>query len=167
MICRSCIRSAASTTTTALGRRPAAAAAVGPALARRPLSTSLARRGTTDAAPASAVAGPVPPPDTPNPVFKAPLSDKGADAAAAAETDEPSQALSACATGTVLGGLNYFKNQTDPVAMADNQYPAWLWRCLDVQKKATDEDADEGGDEFCASFLSSCAPSLPLGLAAA
>ena len=158
MICRSCIRSAAST---ALGRRPAPAGAPALALARRPLSTSLPRRGQTDAAPASAVAGPVPPAETPNPVFKAPLSDKGADAA---ESDEPSQALSACATGTVLAGLNYFKNQTDPVAMADNKYPAWLWRCLDVQKKAADEDADEGGDEFCAS-LPFCV-SLPSRLAA-
>lgn len=56
--------------------------------------------------------------------------------------------LSACPEGTVLTGLNYFKNQTDPVALPDDAYPTWLWKCLEVQKKA-DEGADEdAGDEF-------------------
>lgn len=48
----------------------------------------------------------------------------------------------------MLTGLNYFKDRTDPVALPDDAYPAWLWKCLEVQKKA-DEDADEdAGDEF-------------------
>lgn len=51
----------------------------------------------------------------------------------------------------MLTGLNYFKNQTDPVALPDDAYPTWLWKCLEVQKKA-DEGADEdAGDEFCKS----------------
>ncbi|KAL2122742.1 hypothetical protein VTJ04DRAFT_3197 [Mycothermus thermophilus] len=57
--------------------------------------------------------------------------------------------LSSCPAGTVLTGLNYFKGKSDPVALPDEEYPEWLWRCLEVQKK-TDESADgaEVGDEF-------------------
>ena len=55
-----------------------------------------------------------------------------------------------------MEGLNYFKNKTDPVALADDAYPEWLWRCLDVQKKAEDGNADDAGDEFC-----ECFPLLP------
>jgi large subunit ribosomal protein L54 len=65
----------------------------------------------------------------------------------------PAEALSSCPEGTVLTGLNYFKNKTDPVALADDAYPAWLWKCLDVQKKADEGEADEAGDEFCKSSL--------------
>ncbi|KAK8049707.1 hypothetical protein PG994_011437 [Apiospora phragmitis] len=50
--------------------------------------------------------------------------------------------------GTVLSGLNYFKNRTDPVALADDKYPEWLWRCLDVQKKHDDATTDDAADEF-------------------
>ena len=57
--------------------------------------------------------------------------------------------MSSCPEGTVLVGLNYTKGKTDPVAMRDEDYPEWLWRCLDVMKKA-DSDADaDAGDEFC------------------
>lgn len=69
------------------------------------------------------------------------------DAAAAAPDDAP--ARSSCVPGTVLNGLNYFKGKTDPVALRDDEYPEWLWACLDVQKKtSSDVDAD-AGDEFC------------------
>lgn len=59
--------------------------------------------------------------------------------------------MSSCPEGTVMTGLNYFKNKTDPVALADDAYPEWLWRCLEVKKKAADADADDAGDEFCKS----------------
>ncbi|CAK7197469.1 hypothetical protein SEUCBS139899_000116 [Sporothrix eucalyptigena] len=83
-------------------------------------------------------------------------------AAAAAPADPPSQDAAAspdadaavatrrssCPEGTVLLGLNYTKGKTDPVALRDEDYPEWLWNCLDVKKKAdTQEDAD-AGDEF-------------------
>lgn len=38
------------------------------------------------------------------------------------------------------------KDGTDPVAMKDEDYPPWLWDCLDVMKKASEEDGLE--DEF-------------------
>jgi large subunit ribosomal protein L54 len=34
---------------------------------------------------------------------------------------------SSCPQGTVLTGLNISKTGTDPVAMADDAYPTWLW----------------------------------------
>lgn len=55
---------------------------------------------------------------------------------------------SSCPPGTVLAGLNYFKGKTDPVALADEEYPAWLWNCLDVMKKAAATEEDDAGDEF-------------------
>jgi large subunit ribosomal protein L54 len=56
--------------------------------------------------------------------------------------------VSSCPAGTVLTGLNYFKGKSDPVALADEEYPDWLWKCLEVIKTANAKDAD-GGDEFC------------------
>ncbi|KAK5658715.1 hypothetical protein OQA88_1524 [Cercophora sp. LCS_1] len=65
--------------------------------------------------------------------------------APATETKPP---LSSCPAGTPLTGLNYFKGKTDPVALPDEAYPAWLWNCLEVQKK-TDSAVDaNAGDEF-------------------
>lgn len=57
---------------------------------------------------------------------------------------------SICPEGTVLNGLNFTKGGQDPVAMKDEEYPEWLWSCLDVMKKADAED-DNLGDEFCTS----------------
>ncbi|KAJ4003426.1 hypothetical protein NW752_011877 [Fusarium irregulare] len=55
---------------------------------------------------------------------------------------------SQCVAGTVLTGLNYTKGGQDPVAKHDDEYPEWLWNCLDVLKRDADA-ADEGaGDEF-------------------
>lgn len=81
----------------------------------------------------------------------APADAPSQDAAAtpAAEGDAAPAALSSCPEGTVLVGLNYTKGKTDPVALRDEEYPSWLWNCLEVMKKAaTEEDAD-AGDEFC------------------
>ncbi|KAK1757448.1 putative mitochondrial ribosomal protein subunit l37 [Echria macrotheca] len=66
---------------------------------------------------------------------------------ASAPPAEPKAALSTCEPGTVLKGLNYFKNKTDPVALPDEAYPAWLWECLEVKKKTEAVDAN-AGDEF-------------------
>jgi large subunit ribosomal protein L54 len=56
---------------------------------------------------------------------------------------------SICPAGTPLKGLNYFKGRDDPVALAEEEYPEWLWHCLD-KKKEVDGEGDKGaGDEFC------------------
>ncbi|BGO94896.1 hypothetical protein NBRC10512_006159 [Rhodotorula toruloides] len=35
---------------------------------------------------------------------------------------------SSCPAGTVLKGLNYLKDASDPVAMEDSEYPSWVWQ---------------------------------------
>ncbi|RYP43528.1 hypothetical protein DL770_011611 [Monosporascus sp. CRB-9-2] len=130
MICRRCLQRA-SGFVRALPKPPSA---IRPRLPFRPFSQTVASHSSSPApSPPSDGAAAVPPLSTP-------LADS-ADA-------KPAAALSSCPEGTVLTGLNYFKNKTDPVAMADDAYPEWLWRCLDVQKRADEEDADDAGDEF-------------------
>ncbi|OBT58194.1 hypothetical protein VE04_02013 [Pseudogymnoascus sp. 24MN13] len=55
--------------------------------------------------------------------------------------------VSAAPAGTILKGLNYLKGRDDPTALAEEEYPEWLWKCLDVDKKGKDGDELEG-DEF-------------------
>ena len=81
-----------------------------------------------------------PPPATP--VFTTPLSKPTPKARAAVALP-----ISFCAAGTKLKGLNYLKGRDDPVALPEEDYPEWLWRCLDV-KKSDEEGAGEIGDEF-------------------
>lgn len=70
------------------------------------------------------------------------------------EAGEGKQQLSSCAAGTPLNGLNYFKGKTDPKALTDEQYPAWLWRCLDRPEKAGEgEDRENAAAEFCTFFF--------------
>ena len=74
--------------------------------------------------------------------------------------------------GTPLKGLNFLKNQQDPVAMADEEYPDWLWTVLEKQEMKG--EAAAAGDLFCMSistpqlytplFHSSNCPPQPLPL---
>ncbi|RWA05827.1 hypothetical protein EKO27_g9279 [Xylaria grammica] len=148
MICRRCLQraSALSTRTPTTPRVPSTTTWSLP-VRSRPISST----ATRSSAAAAAEAAPIPPLSTP-------LADSEAGAAPAAER------LSSCPEGTVLTGLNYFKNKTDPIALADDAYPAWLWECLEVQKKADEGETDEAGDEFCASFFISSSPPLPFPL---
>lgn len=46
-----------------------------------------------------------------------------------------------------MKGLNFYKDKQDPVAMADEEYPAWLWGVLDKGKggaEAKGAGVDEG-----------------------
>jgi len=52
--------------------------------------------------------------------------------------------LSSCLPGTTLQGLNILKDQPDPVAKLDEEYPAWLWTLLD-SGKASDLAAEGRG----------------------
>ncbi|KAJ2714460.1 hypothetical protein H4R19_001715 [Coemansia spiralis] len=53
-------------------------------------------------------------------------------AAAAAQTGaEGTAPVSSAVHGTVLKGLNIYKDGQDPVALKDDEYPAWLWTLLD------------------------------------
>ncbi|KAI1142667.1 mitochondrial ribosomal protein L37-domain-containing protein [Hypoxylon sp. FL0543] len=128
MICHRCLQRAS-----ALGSRISQLPIRPSAAVLRPFSSTISRRSSSPA--------PEPPSPSTNdsPVFSTPLAD-------AATEEKP--VLSACPEGTVLTGLNYFKNHTDPVALPDDAYPPWLWKCLDVQKKADEEAEDDAGDEF-------------------
>lgn len=69
-------------------------------------------------------------------------------AAAAGPSSETAAAqkpkvVSSVVAGTVLRGLNYEKNKTDPVAKEDHEYPDWLWSLLEkseAKAKAADVD---------------------------
>ncbi|KAL1896573.1 hypothetical protein Sste5346_004607 [Sporothrix stenoceras] len=83
----------------------------------------------------------------------APADSPSQDAAAATPAAEEGEGaapaiVSSCPEGTVLVGLNYTKGRTDPVAKRDEEYPAWLWNCLDVMKKVTATEDADAGDEF-------------------
>ncbi|CAI4216752.1 unnamed protein product [Parascedosporium putredinis] len=79
-----------------------------------------------------------------SPKLSTPTTDPGEDAAAKAPAAEPK---SSCAPGTVLNGLNFLKGKQDPVALADEQYPEWLWKCLEYPEKLQSADAG-AADEF-------------------
>ncbi|KAH6619789.1 mitochondrial ribosomal protein L37-domain-containing protein [Chaetomium sp. MPI-SDFR-AT-0129] len=151
MICRTCIRRAAVlsarqiTPAQPLTRATPAAAATATTTTRS-FTTTLTTRNASPTSPAAAPAAPATESassSTPDLTPLTPASAGGAAADAAA-----AKPLSSCAAGTVLNGLNIFKGKTDPVALPDEAYPAWLWTCLDSQTKAdTSADAD-AADEF-------------------
>ncbi|KAF9570403.1 39S ribosomal protein L37, mitochondrial [Mortierella alpina] len=41
--------------------------------------------------------------------------------------------VSSAPEGTVLKGINYMKDGKDPVALADDAYPEWLWEINDPE----------------------------------
>lgn len=92
-------------------------------------STSAAQPFSTPLTPAQGVA------DLPNP------AESGKQAA---------KVQSSVPAGTVLKGLNFMKNKQDPVALADHEYPPWLWTVLNQRGDATSNAAgDVEGDLFC------------------
>ncbi|RCI15587.1 hypothetical protein L249_3471 [Ophiocordyceps polyrhachis-furcata BCC 54312] len=78
------------------------------------------------------------------PVLSTPITKPGE----APPPTEPPPARSICVAGTVLTGLNFTKGGKDPVAMKDEDYPEWLWSCLDVIKTKSDKGNHDAGDEF-------------------
>ncbi|KAH7889340.1 mitochondrial ribosomal protein L37-domain-containing protein [Phlebopus sp. FC_14] len=57
-------------------------------------------------------------------------------------SDAVARGISSCPAGTILTGLNYLKDQPPVLAMADEDYPSWLW---DLTKPKTVEDNGPGG----------------------
>lgn len=94
------------------------------------LSTPVTTETTTTSTPRSATGAPAATskPGVAQP-FSSPLTPAAKPAAPAASA--PKHIPSSVAAGTVLTGLNFMKGQNDPVALADEEYPAWLWRVLD------------------------------------
>ncbi|KAI0896953.1 mitochondrial ribosomal protein L37-domain-containing protein [Annulohypoxylon nitens] len=127
MICRRCLQRAS-----ALSSR----VPLSSSRAVRPFSTTLTKRSPPAAAPSPSS---TPKPSNEPPVLSTPLADTPA--------GEEKPNLSACPEGTILTGINYFKNKEDPIALADDAYPSWLWTCIETEKKE-EESAEDLGDEF-------------------
>ncbi|CAJ2501584.1 Uu.00g044370.m01.CDS01 [Anthostomella pinea] len=150
MICRRCLQRASALSSRILPAQRAATPSLPFAL--RPFSSTLPYRSSSPAPqpPPAGASAPGPAETQGAPEFSTPLADSPGSSSSSSDGAAGSGAepLSACPEGTVLSGLNYFKNRTDPVALADDAYPAWLWQTLEVQKRADEDADDDAGDEF-------------------
>ncbi|KAF2875021.1 mitochondrial ribosomal protein L37-domain-containing protein [Massariosphaeria phaeospora] len=154
MICRSCIRAAS---------RPHLRSSASP----RPLQPTPTRLLTTtttlhNATPISANTATqtvsrqgVPGSSNPPPAatstsaaqpFSAPLTPSAKKQAPVSSTKPTPLVKSSVPAGTPLKGLNFLKNQTDPVALEDSEYPTWLWTILEKQESKA--EAGGAGDLF-------------------
>ena len=137
MICTRCLRisSSSSLRTQSLTKstssliRPFSSSSISPSPASTP-ATSL-----------PGLAQPFSTPLTPSPSSTSPQ-------AKSATSKKGPTIVSSCPAGTPLKGLNYLKGRDDPVALAEEEYPEWLWTCLD-KKEVEGEDGGAAGDEFC------------------
>ncbi|KAF2099569.1 hypothetical protein NA57DRAFT_55529 [Rhizodiscina lignyota] len=106
--------------------------------------TSAPRQGSPDshqppAATSTSAAQPFSTPLTPSPANAGVKPGKKA-------TSPSPVVLSSVTAGTPLKGLNFLKNGSDPVALADEEYPPWLWTILTpkVRANAVNTELDEG-----------------------
>ncbi|KAJ2527914.1 hypothetical protein GGH20_002864 [Coemansia sp. RSA 1937] len=65
--------------------------------------------------------------------FASSLGSQTAETNASSDTQKPVKKYPASLAthGTVLKGLNIYKQGKDPVALKDEEYPDWLWTLLD------------------------------------
>jgi hypothetical protein len=156
MICRSCLRAASrprvpsasqirpqrflSTTSPLQNATPISATTATQSAGRQGDSSS---SHTPPTATSTSAAQPFSEPLTPaaSPALKA-------QAAEAAKKKVTPLVKSSIAAGTPLKGLNFLKDRGDPVALADDEYPSWLWTILDRQEKKAEAGQ---GDIFCTS----------------
>ena len=146
MICRNCLRAAARS------RIPELPSAQ---LSRFFCASSALRNataiGATQTAPRQGSPGSHnPPAATPTSTaqpFSGPLTPSAKKQAPKESTKSHPLVKSSVPAGTPLKGLNFLKNQTDPIAMDDSEYPPWLWTILERQEKKG--DAAGAGDLFC------------------
>ena len=130
MICRTCLRRAAGLVQRTQRTQPSP-------YSTRAFTTGIPfRSGSSAPAPSQATSE------------STPSTTGSGDGSTPSEAGEEAK-LSSCPPGTILSGLNYFKGKPDLVAKADEEYPAWLWKCLDSKKEATEEADENAGDEFC------------------
>ncbi|KAL1840641.1 hypothetical protein VTJ49DRAFT_249 [Mycothermus thermophilus] len=152
MICRTCLRRAAGLAARPIAGHPLARTSAAlqsttssspTTTPSRPFSTTLPSRNASPspaaAAPATAAAETTSAPPNLTPLTGDPKEE---------QQQQQQTPISSCPAGTVLNGLNYFKGQSDPVALPDEAYPEWLWRCLEVQKKTDSTAEADAGDEF-------------------
>ncbi|KAL3306370.1 ribosomal protein subunit l37 [Colletotrichum asianum] len=131
MICRTCMRRA-----TALPRLHPSAGA----LLVRPFSLSARTRNAAAGTSAAPDAAPAPPASPEAPPKLSNIKDD--------TVKTPAKPVSSCPAGTILNGLNYTKGKTDPVALPDEDYPDWLWTCLETKKETTESADDLAAEMF-------------------
>ncbi|KAK6341129.1 hypothetical protein TWF696_008218 [Orbilia brochopaga] len=68
------------------------------------------------------------------------LASKPAESPEKPSADSKQKALSSVPAGTPLKGINYLKKLTDPIALPDEEYPAWLWRVLEDRRPQLDTE---------------------------
>ncbi|THH15517.1 hypothetical protein EW146_g4975 [Bondarzewia mesenterica] len=80
-------------------------------------------------------------------VETAPSPEKSDAASTSAEPGEPSgsESRSMCSANTVLAGVQWLKGQPPVLALADEEYPPWLWTLL--EKKELPDDGPGGKAE--------------------
>ncbi|KAI9654914.1 MAG: hypothetical protein M1829_000729 [Trizodia sp. TS-e1964] len=71
-----------------------------------------------------------------------------------AHAPAPNHPVSSVRAGTPLVGLGFTKNNLDPIALEDHEYPAWLWECLGKSDGGKTDGREERGDLFCKTGLS-------------
>ena len=147
MICTRCLTRLSRRTTTIPTTTTATATATA-TLARRPYSTPTTTETSTTATPRSASGSPsaTSKPAVAQP-FSTPLTPAGSKTTSSKPTTSAPKIQSSVPAGTVLKGLNFYKDKQDPVAMSDEEYPAWLWGVLDKSsggKGAEGAGVDEG-----------------------
>lgn len=163
MICRSCLRAAfrsripepsfaraSRSFSTPNTLRNATPISVNTATQAAPRQGPPSSSHTPPAATSTSAAQPFSAPSTP-----APSASQKKDAAATEKKVTP-LVRSSVPAGTPLKGLNFLKDRTDPVALADDEYPDWLWTLLSRQEKKG--EAAAAGDLFCASPFASSLP---------
>jgi large subunit ribosomal protein L54 len=133
MICRNCLRAASKARITPFSSQP-----------RRFISSSSHLANATPNAVTSSPAASQP---FSAPLTPAPSPTLKAQAADASKKKVAPLVKSSVVAGTPLKGLNFEKNKSDPVALADEEYPEWLWTILTRQEKAA--DGAGMGDLFC------------------
>ncbi|KAI8940203.1 hypothetical protein NX059_003909 [Plenodomus lindquistii] len=143
MICRSCLRAASRThiplskslrqqpqrflTTTPTPQNATPISSASPTPSRQANATSPHNPPTaTSTSSAQPFSAPLTP--APDPALKA-------QAAEQAKKKPAVLVKSSIPAGQPLKGLNFLKNAQDPVALPDDEYPAWLWTILERQEK--------------------------------
>ncbi|KAK6517825.1 hypothetical protein TWF506_005002 [Arthrobotrys conoides] len=66
-------------------------------------------------------------------ISTSPLSQKEKPSDATATTEKP-KVVSITPAGTIMKGINFNKKLKDPIALPDEEYPAWLWTILEDRR---------------------------------
>lgn len=154
MICHRCLRAAARSSTTSQTLRPMNQRLFSrtATTSQTPISPNVATQSTPSPAPTSSSHQP---PTATSTSAAQPFSAHQTPSGIKAKKERaPPIPRSSAPAGTVLRGLNIIKGKQDPLALKDEEYPAWLWQLLVEKKGQEDKNATEGeGDLYGKTLL--------------